>query len=117
MNLSRILPGARTATGAVHTEAPDGEGRVQAPQAAAATASAERSDRFEVSDAARARQAEAAAHHAEVDAAREALHAQDGLSAERLAQLQQRVEGGFYDAPHVVDAVADRAAHDLDPSA
>ncbi len=113
MNVSRITPGSSAATGAASPEAAESDPRVRALRAPAPTTSAGRGDRFEMSEAARAHQAEVAEHHAEVESARAALRAEGDLTPERVARLQQRVEEGFYDRPEVVATVAERAAADL----
>ena len=109
MNIDRIIPGSRAATGHVAQDAAE----VARSQPASAASSADRSpreDRFELSDAARAHQAEAAHRQSEVESAREALGALAELSPERVAQLRERVASGFYERAEVIDAVAEKIA-------
>lgn len=115
MNLHRLFPGSRPAAAGSAGPADKAEAaRVRpAPPVGPASGQGGSADRVELSDAARAQQAEASAHQAEVDAARRALHARPGLGDERLAELQQRVADGYYDRPDVVDATAARLAGDL----
>ncbi|MDT0632353.1 hypothetical protein RQM47_11770 [Rubrivirga sp. S365] len=113
MNLHRLFPGSRPAAASAAGPADKAERVRPAPPVGPSSAQGGSADRVELSDAARAQQAEASAHQAEVDAARRALHARPGLSDERLAELQQRVADGHYDRPEVVDATAARLAGDL----
>ena len=87
----------------------DGPVSPVAPVAPAASAS----DSVQLSDAARAQQAEAAAQKAEVEQARAALNDLPGLSDDRVAELRQRVEEGYYDRPDVIAATAERVAQAL----
>lgn len=111
MNIDRLTPGSRAATGQVAQDAAE----VARSQPVPSSSSAERSpreDRFELSDAARARQAEAAERQAEVESAREALGTLADLSPERIAHLRERVASGFYDRAEVIDAVAEKIANE-----
>lgn len=111
MNVPRLFSGSRPTTGPAADAAETDRARARtSPVPPAPSATAGRSDRFELSDAARARQAEAAAHQNEVETARQALRAQPGLSDERAAEIKQRIADGFYDRPDVVAATADRLA-------
>ena len=112
MNPLRLFPGSRPTAGSSSAAGgPDEPARVRpAPPVGPASG---QGDRVELSEAARARQAEAAARQAEVDAARRALDARPGLSDERVAELRERVADGYYDRPDVVEATADRLAGDL----
>lgn len=112
MNVHRILPGSRAAAGQVTSqEAAEAESSRARPAQAPPTAdSSGREDRFELSDAARARQAEAAARKAELDDAREALHTLASMSPERASALRERIAEGYYDKPEVIEAVASKLA-------
>ena len=117
MNPLRLFPGSRPAAGPATGAAagPDEPARVR-PAPPVGPASQGAGDRVELSEAARAQQAEAAARQTEVDAARRALRDQPGLSEARLAELRERVADGYYDRPEVVDATAARLADDLRPA-
>jgi len=69
-------------------------------------------DRVEISDAARA----AAAEHEksqQLEFAKKALHSLPPLSAERAADIQKRIEEGYYSQPDVVKKIAEKAVPDL----
>ena len=70
-------------------------------------------DRVELSAAAQARSAGASAQSPEVESARVALRAGDGLSDARLHELREQVRTGHYDRPEVVGRVAAAAARDV----
>lgn len=80
----------------------------QAPDAPEETAG----DRVEISDAARSAQSESGEDAALVKRGREALQ-DSSLSSDRLAELQQRVENGFYSEPSSIQKVAEGLAEDI----
>ena len=81
---------------------------------ASSTQSAAAGDRVEISDAARAAQSSGDA--ALVERGRHALEA-SSLPEERLAELQQRVESGYYTEPEAHEQIAEGLAKDLGGSA
>lgn len=64
-------------------------------------------DRVEISDAARAAQA-SGSQKAELDFARKALDGVAPMSEPRTAEIQQRIQSGFYSQPEVINQVASR---------
>ena len=81
---------------------------------AAARASATPSDRLELSAQARAEAAGARRSDSpEVEAARVALRAGGGISAERLHDMRERVRTGHYDQPEAIDRIASAAVADF----
>jgi len=89
--------------------APDAEPTTDASSDAAATDDTDTADQVEISDAART---EAASDAALIERSREALGA-TSLSAERLTELRQRVQEGYYSQPEVTEQVAERLADDI----
>ena len=109
MNIHRLY--SRTAaSGASDASGPDRTRTRPTSPVAPTTAHGGASDSVQLSDDARAHQAEAAAHKAEVEAARTALRAQPGLSDERATEIRQRVADGYYDRPEVIAETADKLA-------
>lgn len=78
----------------------------------AATEETTPGDRVEISDAARAAQSEKSGDAALIDRARSELET-SSLSADRLEELQERVESGRYTDPDVTQQVAENLADDL----
>ena len=97
-------------SGSVHPDATS-HGAAQTSGASAPEAG---SDRVEISTQGRADAAKRPASGApEVETARLALRAADGLDAARLHELREKVRTGHYDQPDVIGRVAEAAARDL----
>ena len=85
-------------------------------RAAAATPSSSQTparDRVEISDAARAAQAQGQAEAQLIERGRSALREATSLDAERLASLRQRAAEGYYRTPEAADQIAERLTSDL----
>jgi hypothetical protein len=97
---------------------PDASRAESAPSDAGPAADAPSADRVEISSQARqaAQSSQPSAPRAEsleIELARTALRAGDGLSDSRLHELRERVRTGYYDYPESVDRIAEAAARDL----
>jgi anti-sigma28 factor (negative regulator of flagellin synthesis) len=69
-------------------------------------------DKIEISDNARAKLAELADQA--LAAEKQDTEITEGNREDRLAQIKQRIDSGFYDQPGVDEIVADRLIDDLD---
>lgn len=96
-------------TGAVQPDAAD---RASTPSTGAPAPEAA-GDRVEISAQGRADARRSATGAPEVETARLALRAADGLDAAQLHELREKVRTGHYDQPEVIARIADAAVRDL----
>lgn len=109
-------------TGPVHSNPARGEEANQAHEAAqtdeaqgeeaASTEETTPSDQVEISDAARAAHSEVGEDAALIERGRKALE-ESSLSEDRLAELQQRVEDGYYTQPEATQQIVEGLAQDV----
>jgi hypothetical protein len=96
MTIDNVRPDPIRQTGARQIREPYGD--TSGPRPVRGTESVARVDRIEISDEARALAAQNAGEATRTD----------GLSPERISEIQRRIENRFYDAPEVIDQVARR---------
>lgn len=94
-------------------EAASSEGKENEP---AATEETSASDRVEISDAAREAHSDVGGDAALIERGQQALK-ESSLSDARLAELQRRVEDGYYTQSEVTQEIAEGLARDLGGSA